>query len=142
MSDLKFTKQLNKKHRRGRGIGSGRGAKSGKGQKGQKARSGGRKRTSFEGGQTPLFRRIPKLRGVGYKNPRDQKAKPKMAVVNLLDLNQKFEDGDTVTPKALLRYGLVDTIKFGVKILGNGELKKKLKFKDVFFSKSVKSRIK
>lgn len=113
----------------GRGPGSGLGKTSGRGQKGQNARSGGGVRPGFEGGQTPLARRLPK-RGFTNINRKEY------AVVNVEDLN-RFEDGTTVTPALLKETGLVRKELNGVKILGNGELTKKLNVTAAKFSKSA-----
>ena len=114
-------------YRRGRGIGSGNGKTAGKGHKGQNARSGGGVRPGFEGGQLPLFRRLPKR---GFSNA---KFKVRYAVINLSDLN-KFEDGAVVTPELLKEMGLVKNQLDGVKVLGNGTLEKKLTVKANRFS--------
>ena len=103
--------------RRGRGHGSGNGKTAGKGHKGQKARSGA-PRPGFEGGQMPLFRRIPK-RGFKCRNTKN------IISINVSDLN-RFEDGATVTVESLKEIGLVKNSRDGVKVLGNGELTKKL----------------
>ena len=103
--------------RRGRGHGSGNGKTAGKGHKGQKARSGA-PRPGFEGGQMPLFRRIPK-RGFKCRNTKD------IVAINVSELN-KFDDNATVTVEALIEAGIVKNPRDGVKILGNGELTKKL----------------
>lgn len=118
----------------GRGPGSGTGKTSGKGEKGQNARSGGGVRPGFEGGQTPLFRRIPKR---GFSNARFKKV---YAVINLDDLN-KFEDGAEVTPEILKDMGLVKKQLDGIKVLGNGTLEKKLTVKASKFSKTAKEAI-
>ena len=117
----------------GRGLGSGLGKTSGRGQKGQKARSGGGVRPGFEGGQTPLFRRLPK-RGFTNINAKEY------ALVNLDQLNV-FEDGTEVTPAVLKEAGIVRAEKSGVKVLGNGELTKKLTVKAAKFSKSAEAAI-
>ena len=117
----------------GRGLGSGLGKTSGRGQKGQKARSGGGVRLGFEGGQTPLFRRLPKR---GFLNVN----RKEYAIVNLDQLNA-FEDGAEVTPVVLVESGIVKAEKSGVKILGNGELTKKLTVKAAKFSKSAEEAI-
>ena len=117
----------------GRGLGSGLGKTSGRGQKGQKARSGGGVRLGFEGGQTPLFRRLPK-RGFTNINAKEY------AIVNLDQLNV-FEDGTEVTPAVLKEAGIVRAEKSGVKVLGNGELTKKLTVKAAKFSKSAEAAI-
>ena len=117
----------------GRGIGSGFGKTSGKGHKGQNARSGGGTRLGFEGGQTPLFQRLPK-RGFTNVNRKDY------AVVNLDKLNL-FEEGTEVTPELLLELGVVSKAKSGIKILGNGTLEKKLTVKANKFSAAAKEAI-
>ena len=111
----------------GRGVGSGLGKTSGKGHKGQNARSGGGVRPGFEGGQLPLFRRLPKR---GFSNAM---FKTRYAVINLSDLN-KFEDGAVVTPELLSEMGLVKKQLDGIKVLGNGTLEKKLTVKAHRFS--------
>jgi large subunit ribosomal protein L15 len=121
------------RNRVGRGIGSGNGKTAGKGHKGQNARSGGGVRPGFEGGQTPLFQRLPK-RGFTNINRKD------FAIVNLDTLN-RFEDGTEVTPELLLETGIVSNVKSGVKILGNGQLPKKLTVKANKFSASAKEAI-
>lgn len=121
------------RNRVGRGTGSGNGKTAGKGHKGQNARSGGGVRLGFEGGQTPLFRRLPK-RGFTNVNRKD------FAIVNLETLN-RFEDGTEVTPELLLETGVVSNVKSGVKILGNGQLEKKLTVKANKFSASAKEAI-
>ncbi|MDP4007712.1 MAG: 50S ribosomal protein L15 [Candidatus Peregrinibacteria bacterium] len=108
-----------KKKRIGRGDGSC-GTYSGKGMKGQTARAGGRRRPGFEGGQTPLIRRMPKLRGFTPIN------KITYQVINISDLEDKFNDGDTITKEMLKKAGLIFSAKKPVKLLGNGELKKKV----------------
>ncbi|MDQ0163589.1 50S ribosomal protein L15 [Bacillus alveayuensis] len=122
-----------KRNRVGRGIGSGNGKTAGRGQKGQKARSGGGVRLGFEGGQTPLFRRLPK-RGFTNINRKEY------AIVNLTKLN-RFEDGTEVTPELLLETGVVSKQKAGIKILGDGKLEKKLTVKANKFSASAKEAI-
>jgi len=119
--------------RLGRGIGSGFGKTSGKGHKGQKARSGGKVRLGFEGGQTPLFQRLPK-RGFTNINRKEY------AVVNLDKLNV-FEEGTEVSPELLIETGVVSNEKSGIKILGNGTLEKKLTVKAHKFSASAKEAI-
>lgn len=117
----------------GRGIGSGLGKTSGRGHKGQNARSGGGVRPGFEGGQTPLFQRLPK-RGFHNFNRKEY------AIVNLEQLNQ-FEDGTEVTPELLLETRVISKLKSGVKILGKGTVEKKLTVKAHKFSKSAKEAI-
>ncbi|MGT2750640.1 50S ribosomal protein L15 [Streptococcus orisasini] len=121
------------RNRVGRGSSSGNGKTAGRGQKGQKSRSGGSIRPGFEGGQTPLFRRLPK-RGFTNINAKEY------ALVNLDKLNV-FEDGAEVTPAVLKEAGIVRNEKSGVKILGNGELTKKLTVKAAKFSKSAEAAI-
>lgn len=121
------------KNRVGRGIGSGNGKTSGRGQKGQKARSGGGVRPGFEGGQNPLFRRIPK-RGFNNINRKEY------ALVNLSDLN-KFKDGQTVTPTDLIESKIIKKELSGVKVLANGKLERKLTVKVHKFSSSAKEAI-
>ena len=118
--------------RRGRGHGSGNGKTAGKGHKGQKARSGA-PRIGFEGGQMPLYRRIPK-RGFTNRNSLE------IIAINVSVLN-KFEDGTEVTPEVLLQEGVISKIADGVKILGNGELSKKLTVKVNAYSASAKEKI-
>ena len=120
--------------RKGRGAGSGNGKTAGKGHKGQNARSGGGVRPGFEGGQLPLYRKLPKR---GFNNSRFGKA---YAVVNVKSLN-KFNDGDVVDCAALLTAGIINTVVDGVKILGEGELTKKLTVKAAVFSASAKEKI-
>ena len=118
----------------GRGAGSGLGKTSGKGHKGQNARSGGGVRVGFEGGQLPLFRRLSKR---GFNN---YEFRTVYATVNVSDLN-RFEDGTTVTPELLIETGLVKKELDGIKVLGNGELTKKLTVKANKFSNSAKTKI-
>lgn len=118
----------------GRGVGSGLGKTSGKGHKGQNARSGGGVRPGFEGGQLPLFRRLPKR---GFSNA---KFKTRYAVINLSDLN-RFDDGATVTPEILKEMGLIKNGLDGIKVLGNGTLEKKLNVKAHKFSNVAKEQI-
>ena len=118
--------------RRGRGHGSGNGKTAGKGHKGQKARSGA-PRPGFEGGQMPLYRRIPK-RGFTNRNSLE------IIAINVSALN-RFEDGTEVTPEVLLQEGVISKIADGVKILGNGELTKKLTVKVNAYSASAKEKI-
>ena len=121
------------RNRVGRGSSSGNGKTAGRGQKGQKARSGGNIRSGFEGGQTPLFRRLPK-RGFTNINAKEY------ALVNLDQLNV-FEDGAEITPVVLVETGIVKAEKSGIKIIGNGELTKKLTVKAAKFSKSAEAAI-
>ena len=119
--------------RLGRGIGSGLGKTSGKGHKGAKARSGGGKRPGFEGGQMPLTMRLPKR---GFTN----KFRKEFATVNVDRLNI-FEDGAVVTPIELIESGILKNVQDGVKILGNGEITKKLTVKATKFTESAKQKI-
>ncbi len=119
--------------RLGRGVGSGLGKTSGKGHKGAKARSGGGKRPGFEGGQMPLYRRVPKkgftnIFGTDY------------ATVNVENLNV-FEDGAVVAAQALIDAGLIRKAQDGLKVLGNGELTKKLTVKAAKYTASAKEKI-
>ena len=120
--------------RLGRGVGSGTGKTSGKGHKGQNARSGGGVRPGFEGGQLPLFRRLPKR---GFSNA---PFKVRYATINLSDLN-RFEDGALVTPEILKEIGLVKNQLDGIKVLGNGTLEKKVNVKAHKFSSVAKEEI-
>lgn len=106
----------------GRGPGSGNGKTAGRGHKGQKSRSGYSRRAGFEGGQMPLHRRLPK-RGFNHRD------RFPLAIINLDTLNERFEAGVEVTPALLIEAGLVDETKGGVKVLGRGELTKKLTVK-------------
>lgn len=117
----------------GRGHGSGNGKTAGRGQKGQKSRSGGKVRVGFEGGQMPLYRRLPKR---GFKNRNTKE----IVGINVEALN-RFEDGAEVTIAALVENGLVSNPKDGVKILGNGELTKKLTVKVTAVSEGAKAKI-
>ena len=119
--------------RKGRGIGTGNGKTAGRGHKGQKARSGGGVRVGFEGGQMPLARRIPKR---GFHNIF---AKP-LEFVNVSELN-RFDEGAVVDAQALLAAGILSKCPNGVKILGNGELTKKLTVNAAAFSETAKQKI-
>ena len=122
------------KKRVGRGSGSGLGKTSGRGQKGQQARSGGSINPVFEGGQLPLYRRLPKR---GFSN---YPFKKEYAVINLSDLNV-FEDGTVVTPALLKERGIVKKQLSGIKVLGEGQLEKKLTVQAHKFSKSAIDKI-
>mgnify|MGYP002732357408 CR=1 FL=1 len=119
--------------RKGRGTGTGNGKTAGRGHKGQKARSGGKIRIGFEGGQMPLARRVPKR---GFNNIF---AKP-LTAVNISALNV-FEDGATVDAAALLEKGIIRGCKYGLKVLANGTLEKKLTVKAAAFSEGAKAKI-
>lgn len=120
--------------RKGQGIGSGLGKTAGRGQKGQNSRSGGGVRPGFEGGQIPLFQRLPKR---GFKNVN----RIEYAVINLSDLNV-FENGTVVTVETLIKQGLVKKVYDGIKVLGKGTLEKKLTVKAQKFSASAEAAIK
>lgn len=117
----------------GRGLGSGLGKTSGRGQKGQNSRSGGGVRPGFEGGQMPLYRRLPKR---GFKNIFARQ----FAEVNVSALN-RFNDGDVVDPVTLIDAGILKNVREGVRILGNGELTKKVTVRANGFTKSAEEKI-
>ena len=134
LHELQVTEGSRKSHyRKGRGIGSGNGKTAGKGHKGQNARSGGGVALGFEGGQMPLWRRLPKR---GFKNVN----RVNYAAVNVGDLN-KFEDGAVVNPAMLKEAGLLGKELDGVKVLGKGKLEKKLTVQAHAFSKSAEEAI-
>lgn len=134
LHELKANEGTRKERNRvGRGTSSGNGKTSGRGHKGQKARSGGGVRPGFEGGQMPLFQRLPK-RGFTNINRKEY------AIVNLDKLNQ-FEEGTEVTPELLLEEGVVSKVNAGIKILGNGAIEKKLTVKAHKFSQTAKDAI-
>ena len=134
LSNLHYAEgsRLSDNFRRGRGHGSGNGKTAGKGHKGQKARSGA-PRTGFEGGQMPLYRRIPK-RGFTNRNTKE------IVAINLEAL-EAFENGATVSVETLIESGIVKNPRDGVKILGRGELTKKLNVQANAFSASAKEKI-
>ncbi len=135
LNELKYTTGSNKERKRvGRGIGTGHGKTSGRGQKGQNARSGGGVRVGFEGGQNPLVFRIAKK---GFNN---YEFETKYAVINVSDL-EKFDNGAEITPELLKEMGIVKDMKDGLKVLGNGELTKKLTVSANKFSKVAKEKI-
>ena len=119
----------------GRGPGSGLGKTCGRGQKGQKARSGGSINPVFEGGQLPLYRRLPKR---GFTN---HMFKTEYAVINVSDLN-RFNNGDVITPALLKEKGIIKKQLSGIKVLGNGKLEKKLTIQANKFTKSALEKIK
>ena len=119
--------------RKGRGTGSGNGKTAGKGHKGQNARSGGGVRPSFEGGQSPLYRKLPKR---GFHN----KFGTEYAIINVSKLNA-FEDGETVNLEALINKGIIRKANDGLKVLGNGEITKKLTVEASVFSATAKEKI-
>lgn len=134
LHDLKPAEGSRKERNRvGRGMSSGNGKTSGRGHKGQKARSGGGTRPGFEGGQMPLFQRLPKR---GFTNVN----RKKYSIVNLDTLN-RFEEGTEITPELLLENGTVSKLNDGIKILGNGKIEKKLTVKAHKFSASAKEAI-
>ncbi|MDF2557840.1 MAG: ribosomal protein [Bacillales bacterium] len=134
LHELKPAEGSRKERKRlGRGIGSGQGKTAGKGHKGQNARSGGGVRLGFEGGQTPLFRRLPKR---GFTNIH----RVEYAEVNLETLN-RFDEGIEITPELLIEARIVKNAKAGIKILGNGTLEKKLIVKAHKFSAAAKAAI-
>lgn len=121
-------------YRKGRGPGSGNGKTAGKGHKGQNARSGGGVRPGFEGGQLPLYRKLPKR---GFKN----RFATHYAIVNVGTLNARYEDGAVVTLEDLLAKGIVKKSLDGLKVLGSGELTKKLTVEAKVFSAAAKEAI-
>ncbi|MCA9766177.1 MAG: 50S ribosomal protein L15 [Carnobacterium sp.] len=134
LHELKSAEGSRKERNRvGRGSSSGNGKTSGRGQKGQNSRSGGGVRLGFEGGQTPLFRRLPK-RGFTNINRKEY------AIVNLETLN-RFEDGTEVTPALLVESGIIKAEKSGIKVLGNGQVERKLTVKASKFSQAAKEAI-
>jgi len=123
-----------KPYRKGRGAGSGNGKTAGKGHKGQNARSGGGVRPGFEGGQIPLYRKLPKR---GFKN----RFAVVYTTVNVSSLDAKFSDGDVVDIEALIAAGVVKKVNDGLKVLGRGEITKNLTVKAAKFSESAKAKI-
>lgn len=135
LSNLKkFSKSTKKQKRVGRGDSSGHGTYSGRGQKGQRARSGGRRGLKLKGIR-PLIKRLPKLGG--FKS-----IYPRLAIVNLDELEKRFSEAEIVDSNKLLEVGLIKSKEFGVKILGRGKLSKKLTIKANAFSKSAEEAIK
>lgn len=134
LHELKPAKGAVKNRKRlGRGTATGQGETAGRGHNGQNSRSGGGTRPGFEGGQMPLYRRIPKR---GFNNP----FKKVWSIVNVEDLN-KFEEGTEVTPAVLMESGLIKRLNDGVKILGDGALEKKLTVKANKFTQSAQEKI-
>lgn len=134
LNSLQYTEGSRKVSKReGRGLGSGIGKNGGHGNKGQNSRSGGGTRLGFEGGQNPIYRRLPK-RGFNHFG------RVEFSVVNVCDLN-KFEDGTVVNPALLVKEGLIPANYAKVKVLGNGELTKKLTVKANKFSSTAKTKI-
>lgn len=135
LNELKYNEGSKKDIKRlGRGSSSGTGKTSGRGENGQKSRSGGGVRVGFEGGQLPLYRRLPKR---GFSNAMFKKT---YAVINVSDLN-KFEEGTEVTPELLFEMGIIKKQLSGIKVLGNGELTKKLTVRAHKFSRIAKEKI-
>ncbi|MBN2260243.1 MAG: 50S ribosomal protein L15 [Clostridiales bacterium] len=135
LHDLKPAEGSRKSKKRvGRGTGSGLGTTAGRGSNGQNSRSGGGVRPGFEGGQMPLFRRIPKR---GFTNARFKK---EWLILNVADLNV-FDDQAEVTPEILLEKGIINSLKYGIKILGDGELNKALNIKANKFTQSAMKKI-
>ena len=135
LENLPKTKELKSTKRVGRGVGSGMGKTSTRGEKGQKARSGVSIKPWFQGGQTPLYRRLPKR---GFNN---RQFETKYAVINLSELNGYFKDGDVVTPEVLKERGIIKKELSGIKVLGKGTLDKKLTIKANRFSSSAVTKI-
>ena len=135
LNELNRAPEAKAKKRVGRGPGSGMGKTSTRGQKGQKSRSGASIPAWFQGGQTPLYRRIPKR---GFNNAR---YRIEYATINLSSLDKLFNDGDVVSPEVLKERGIIKNQLCGVKVLGNGELKKKLTIKANRFSSSAITKI-
>ena len=135
LHELNASPEAKVRKRVGRGPGSGLGKTSGRGENGQKSRSGASIPAWFQGGQTPLYRRVPKR---GFNNAR---FRTEYATINLSDLNKYFNDGDEVTPELLKEKGIIKQQLCGVKVLGNGELEKKLTIKANRFSSSAVTKI-
>ncbi len=129
---------VRRRKRVGRGHAAGQGKTCGRGQKGQKARS--QTKRGFEGGQNPIYKRVPKLRGQSNKAMNIGIFRTRMAIVNVGQL-ERCEDGATITPETLLAQGLVDDIEDGVKVLGQGDLTKRLNVTAHAFSASAKAKI-
>ena len=135
LNELKYTEGSKKANKRvGRGSSSGTGKTSGRGENGQKKRSGGKVRVGFEGGQLPLYRRLPKR---GFSNAM---FKTRYAVINVSDLN-RFEEGTEITPELLFEMGIIKKQLSGIKVLGNGKLEKKLTVRAHVFSSTAKEKI-
>ncbi len=140
LSDLQPNPKSRKSRKRvGRGIAAGQGKTAGRGEKGQKHRFS--IKPGFEGGQTPLYRRLPMLRGISNKSHNIGIFRKKFAVVNVGSLAERFEDDAEVTPETLLACGLISKVLDGVKILGEGELDRPLKVRANAFSASAREKI-
>ena len=135
LENLPKSKEAKLNKRVGRGPGSGMGKTSTRGENGQKSRSGASIKAWFQGGQTPLYRRIPK-RGFNNKNFRIE-----FATINVSDLNKFFKDGDTVTPEILKERGIIKKSLAGIKVLASGNLDKKLTVKAERFSSKAVTKI-
>jgi large subunit ribosomal protein L15 len=144
LSNLKPTQARKDRKRVGRGLGSGKGRYSGRGIKGQKSRSGSNKmRAGFEGGQMPLYMRVGKQRGATSKDAMPiGPFRTETVPVNVSELERVFADGDAVNVEALVEKGLIKNTRADVKVLGNGELKKKLSVTAHAFSASAREKIK
>lgn len=135
LNELSRLPEAKVRKRVGRGPGSGMGKTSTRGENGQKSRSGASIKPWFQGGQSPLYRRIPKR---GFNNARFE---TKYATINLSDLNKFFKDGDVVTPELLKERGIIKKQLNGIKVLGNGELERKLTVKANRFSSAAVTKI-
>ena len=135
LNNLSASPEAKVRKRVGRGPGSGMGKTATRGENGQKSRSGASIPAWFQGGQSPLYRRIPKR---GFNNAR---YRVEFATINLSDLNKMFKDGDVITPELLKEKGIIKKQLCGVKVLGNGELDKKLTIKANRFSSSAVTKI-
>jgi large subunit ribosomal protein L15 len=124
---------VKKRKRLGRGTATGQGKTAGRGQDGQNSRSGGGTRPGFEGGQMPLYRRLPKR---GFNNP----FRKEWTILNIDNLNA-FEDGTVITPELLIEEGVIKKLNYGLKVLGDGELQKKLTIRAHKFSQSAIEKI-
>lgn len=135
LENLPKTSEMKARKRVGRGPGSGMGKTSTRGENGQKSRSGASIKPWFQGGQSPLYRRIPKR---GFNNAR---FRTEYATINLADLNKFFKDGDVVTPEILKERGIIKNGLCGIKVLANGELDKKLTIKAHRYSSKAVTKI-
>ena len=135
LSNLNNTKGFKKRKRVGRGDSSGLGRTCGRGEKGQKSRSGSKIRLHFEGGQIPLFRRLPHIRGFKARNHKN------WTCVNVSSIEAAFAAGDVVDVASLIEKKIIDKTEYGLKILGDGELTKAVTVKADIFSKTAQSKI-
>lgn len=135
LHELNASPEAKTRKRVGRGPGSGLGKTAGRGENGQKSRSGASIPAWFQGGQTPLYRKLPKR---GFNNAQ---FRTEYATINLSDLNKYFNDGEVVTPELLKEKGIIKKQLCGVKVLGNGELEKKLTIRANRFSSSAVTKI-